>query len=211
MSAPSAVMWQELLAELSRDWNVAEIELMNEAVADLHVKYAAKKKSLAGRTAMIVEDSVMMRMMLEEWLAKSNVIVTGRAENGYEAVKLYNGDERYDYVFLNVTMPQLDGIEALSDFKKDRDSKIIMVTSTKLSDLFLKSIHNGAHHVLYRPFDYGGLLSVMCAPSYFSPDQYGLVAGLLEGMGIAPGDMEHELTQQDVFRLAALTRRRGNE
>ena len=202
MAAQTDGKWQVTLSELARDWGSSEVELLNEAVSDLHTKYDKKKKRVTGRTAMIVDDSAMMRLMMEEWLNKAGINIAARAENGFEAVKLFNGGERYDYVFLNVVMPSLDGVDALTDFKKDHNSTIIMVTSTKLPELLLRSIKCGAHHILYRPFDYSSLLAVLCADSYFSPETHDVVAGTLHAMGI--DGKAHEMTQDEVFKLAAL-------
>ncbi|MCL2704313.1 MAG: response regulator [Defluviitaleaceae bacterium] len=204
MSAHTTGAWQEIMSQLARDWGTAEVELLSEAMTDLHAKYNKKRKLLVGRTAMVVDDSVMMRLMMEEWLARAGINVSARAENGYEAVKIFNGDEHFDYVFLNVTMPELDGIEALTDLKKDRGSKIIMVTSTRLPVLVLESVKNGAHNVLYRPFDYGALLSVMCSETYFTPDAYDTVAERLAEMGKGSGELTDQMTQKEVFELAAL-------
>ena len=196
MRAPGVGNWQEIAAELAREWKIAEIELIDEAMRDLYVKYNKRKSSLVGETAMIVDDSKMLRMFLEDCLKKAGVQVTERAENGYDAVKLFNSGRVFDYVFLNVAMPELDGIDALLDFNEDRTSKIIMVTSTKAPDLLLKSIQNGAHHVLYQPFEYGDLLSVLCDPNRFSPKSYERVKS-----HISRFKKEEEITQRQIFYL----------
>jgi two-component system chemotaxis response regulator CheY len=203
MAAHISGAWQQIVAELAKEWGTAEVELMNEAMTDLHAKYSNKRKRLVGRTAMVVDDSVMMRLMMEEWLNRAGVEVTARAENGYEAVKRFNSGEWFDYVFLNVTMPELDGIEALTDFRKDHESMIIMVTSTRMSELLLSSVKNGAHHILYRPFDYGALLSVMCSESRFTPEAYDVVAERVAAM-VKGGGSAREITQKEVFELVAL-------
>ena len=203
MSVPNDKSWQEMLSQLAKDWGAAEIDLMNEAMADLYAKFNKKRENIIGKTALVVEDSPMLRMMLEELLTKAGIKVTARAENGYEAVKLFNSENRFDFVFLNVTMPELDGIEALSDLKKDRGSIIIMVTSTMFPELVMQSVKNGAHHVLYRPFDFGMLMRIMCSTAWFSPEAYDAVVKRMVEMG-KTFNLDSEMTQKEVFELEAL-------
>lgn len=192
--------WQEIVSEIAKEWGKDEVELLNESVADLRVKYNEKKRRLVGQRAMIVDDSKMLRMVLEDWLSRAGINVVARAENGYDAVKLFNSDEFYDYTFLNVAMPELDGIDALNDFKKDRPTRIIMVTSTKTPELLLKSIKNGAHHALFWPFDFSMVLSVMSDENSFSTAAYDKVAARL---GVMKLDGNGELSQKQIFELVA--------
>jgi CheY-like chemotaxis protein len=186
----------EKLIRLSREWGIKPEELEAEAVDDILDKYERKRKLLTGRCAMVVDDSAMMRIMLEDSLSRAGVKVTAKAENGFDAVKIFNGDEHYDFVFLNVVMPAMDGVEALEDFKREHRSRIIMVTSTKHPGLLLTAVKNGAHHILYRPFGNRELLEVMTCERIFNKSLFPALRDRLASMA---GNME--LSQNDVRDL----------
>ena len=63
---------------------------------------------------LIVDDAAFMRMMLKDILEKNGYQVIGEASNGLKAVELYKKD-RPDIVTMDITMPEMDGIEALKE------------------------------------------------------------------------------------------------
>ncbi len=61
---------------------------------------------------LIVDDAAFMRMMIKDILEKNGFEVVGEANNGLKAVELYK-KEQPDVVTMDITMPDMDGIEAV--------------------------------------------------------------------------------------------------
>ena len=66
---------------------------------------------------MIVDDAIFMRMKLKDILEKNGYEVVAEAQNGADAIEKYRA-ERPDIVTMDITMPEMDGIEALKGIKR---------------------------------------------------------------------------------------------
>ena len=77
--------------------------------------------------------------------------VVNGAKNGQEAIDNYNS-MKPDLVTMDITMPDMDGIEAVGHIiKADPEAKIIMVTSHGQEDMVIKSIKAGAVGYMLKP------------------------------------------------------------
>ena len=63
---------------------------------------------------MLVDDAAFMRMMVKNALTKSGYDNFVEAQDGAEAVKKYD-EEKPDMVIMDITMPNMDGLEALKE------------------------------------------------------------------------------------------------
>lgn len=61
---------------------------------------------------LIVDDAAFMRMMIKDILEKNDFEIIGEASNGVMAVDMYK-KEKPDVVTMDITMPDMDGIEAV--------------------------------------------------------------------------------------------------
>ena len=61
---------------------------------------------------MICDDAAFMRMMIKDILTKNGYEIAAEAENGAVAVEKYP-DAKPDLVLMDITMPDMDGIQAL--------------------------------------------------------------------------------------------------
>ena len=78
---------------------------------------------------LIVDDAAFMRMMIKDILEKNGYEICGEAANGVQAVELYN-KEKPDVVTMDITMPDMDGIEAVKNIRAQYpDAKIIMCSA----------------------------------------------------------------------------------
>ena len=68
-----------------------------------------------GNNILIVDDAAFMRMMVKDILTKGGYNVVGEAENGLVAVQKYS-ELKPDLITLDITMPEMDGIQALKAF-----------------------------------------------------------------------------------------------
>lgn len=82
------------------------------------------------KRVLIVDDTAFMRMSLKAMLEKNGFQVVDEAENGSVAVKKYK-ELRPDIVTMDITMPVMDGIQALKEIRKfDANSKVIMISAS---------------------------------------------------------------------------------
>ncbi|MBE3555389.1 MAG: response regulator, partial [Thermicanus sp.] len=78
-----------------------------------------------GNRILVVDDAAFMRMMIKDILTKNGFEVVGEATDGVQAVEKYQ-ELKPDLVTLDITMPEMDGIEALKQIRKiDPQAKVI--------------------------------------------------------------------------------------
>ena len=78
---------------------------------------------------LIVDDAVFMRMKLKDILEKNGYEVAGEAQNGQEAFDKYQA-EKPDLVTMDITMPEVDGLQALKMIKQaDANAKVVMCSA----------------------------------------------------------------------------------
>ena len=101
---------------------------------------------------MLVDDAAFMRMMIKNVLTKGGYNVVGEAENGAKAVEKYK-ELSPDLVLMDITMPEMDGIQALKEIKKiDGGAKVIMCSAMGQQAMVVESIQAGAKDFIVKPF-----------------------------------------------------------
>ena len=102
---------------------------------------------------LIVDDASFMRMMIKNILStEADFEVVGEAENGVQAVELYQ-QLNPDIVTMDITMPELDGIEALKLIKGiNADAKVVMCSAMGQQAMVLEAIKSGAKDFVVKPF-----------------------------------------------------------
>jgi two-component system chemotaxis response regulator CheY len=102
---------------------------------------------------LIVDDAKFMRMTLSNILKKANHEIVGEGENGREAVELYQM-LKPDIVTLDITMPVMNGIEAVKAIKQvDENAKIIMCSAMGQQKMVVEAIEAGAIDFIVKPFE----------------------------------------------------------
>lgn len=102
---------------------------------------------------LIVDDSRMSRNILRNILEKAGYSIIGEASNGVEAVEVFR-ECGPDLVTLDITMPQMDGLEALTKILEiDADAKAIMITAAGQQDKLIKALKAGAKRFISKPFN----------------------------------------------------------
>ena len=103
-------------------------------------------------TVVIVDDSRMIRKMLRGILEEAGYSVLAEAENGLEAVTAYK-QYKPDIITLDITMPQMDGVEALKEIiKYDPDAYAIMITAAGQQQKVISALKSGAAKFVMKPF-----------------------------------------------------------
>ena len=102
---------------------------------------------------LIVDDSTIIRRMIESSVGKYGFSEVLQAANGREAIELFE-KHKPEIVTLDITMPEVDGIQALGEFKKiHSESNIIVVTALHDKNIAIEAMDLGAVDVLNKPFD----------------------------------------------------------
>ena len=106
---------------------------------------------MSGRI-LIVDDAAFMRMMIKDILEKNGYTVVGQAANGVQAVELYKS-EKPDLVTMDITMPDMDGIEAVKSIKEfDSNAKVILCSAMGQQSMVMDAIRAGAKDFIVKPF-----------------------------------------------------------
>lgn len=101
---------------------------------------------------LIVDDAAFMRMMVKDILTKNGFEVIGEACNGLKAVEMYK-QERPDVVTMDITMPEMDGIEAVKEIKVfDPTARVIMCSAMGQQSMVMDAIKAGAKDFIVKPF-----------------------------------------------------------
>jgi len=104
-------------------------------------------------TAVIVDDSPLVRAQLRQILTRIGATVVGEAGTGMQVQALYE-QYRPDLVTLDIVMPGKDGVTAAVELLKAYpDAKIVMCTSLAARDKILACQKAGVRHYLLKPFD----------------------------------------------------------
>jgi len=104
------------------------------------------------KNILICDDAAFMRMMIKDILSKNGYNVAGEAENGARAVEKYN-EINPDLVLMDITMPEMDGIQALKKIKEtDPSALVIMCSAMGQQAMVIESIQAGAKDFIVKPF-----------------------------------------------------------
>ncbi len=104
------------------------------------------------KKVLIVDDAAFMRMMIKDILTKAGYNVVGEAVDGNDAVTKYK-ELHPDLVTMDITMPDLDGIEALKTIRgDDPNAKIIMCSAMGQQAMVISAIQAGAKDFIVKPF-----------------------------------------------------------
>lgn len=103
------------------------------------------------RTILVVDDAAFMRMMIRDILAREGYVIQ-EAVNGRDAIEKYR-ETRPDLVTLDITMPEVDGIEALQAIRQiNPDARVLMVSAMGQQKLIVDALEAGAADFLVKPF-----------------------------------------------------------
>lgn len=104
------------------------------------------------KNILICDDAAFMRMMIKDILTKNGYNIAGEAENGAKAVEKYF-ETKPDLVLMDITMPEMDGIQALKKIKgDDPNACVIMCSAMGQQAMVIEAIQSGAKDFIVKPF-----------------------------------------------------------
>jgi two-component system chemotaxis response regulator CheY len=103
------------------------------------------------RTVLVVDDAAFMRMMIRDILSKEGYTIH-EAVNGRDAVEKYD-ELRPDLVTMDITMPEMSGLDALRSIRaKDDRARVLMVSAMGQQKMIVEALEAGAMDFLVKPF-----------------------------------------------------------
>ena len=110
---------------------------------------------------LLVDDAAFMRMMLKNTLSQAGYSDLVEAEDGVKAVEVYTA-EKPDLVFMDITMPNKDGLETLKEIKAmDPGATVVMCSAMGQETMVMDSIKSGAKDFIVKPFKPERVLSTV--------------------------------------------------
>lgn len=104
-------------------------------------------------TVLIVDDSRMSRKVLKNLLEEEGYSVIAEAGDGLEAIDAYKKC-RPDLITLDITMPNMDGIDALKELiEYDPDVTAVMITAAGQQNKLIEALKIGAKKFITKPFE----------------------------------------------------------
>ena len=113
------------------------------------------------KSVLIVDDSPVMRNMLEKFFSENGFSVVGMAADGVEAIELFE-KLHPDIVTLDIIMPKMRGTEVLERIiGRYPDAKIVMASSVSDARTVMKCLKIGAKQYILKPYDEEKVMSAI--------------------------------------------------
>jgi two-component system, chemotaxis family, chemotaxis protein CheY len=103
-------------------------------------------------TILIADDAMFMRKKCAQVLNQNGYTVV-EAANGLEALNKFK-ESKPDGVLLDITMPDMDGIQALKEILKvDPNARVAMCSAMGQQSMVIEALKSGARDFVVKPFD----------------------------------------------------------
>ena len=110
-----------------------------------------RKRTIRPVRYLIVDDSVFARKSLAKMVESFGGDVAGEAGDGCTAITEY-ARTKPDIVLMDITMPQMEGIEAVERIVQEHpEARVVMVSSVGYQDNILAALQKGARHFVQKP------------------------------------------------------------
>jgi len=116
---------------------------------------------------LVVDDDVAIRELFERILKKEeHRVIT--VDSGEEAIKTM-GKENFDIVFLDVVMPEMDGLEVFKEIKKiNSQAIVIMMSGYPVEERIREAIKLGATDHIEKPLNADRILTITQVAEYLN-------------------------------------------
>ncbi len=104
------------------------------------------------KRVLIVDDAAFMRISIRNIISKNGYEIAGEAGNGAEAVQKYT-ELRPDIVTMDITMPEVNGLEALKQIRAiEPAAVVVMVSALGQESMVRDAVMAGAKGFVVKPF-----------------------------------------------------------
>ena len=104
------------------------------------------------KVLLVVDEEDVVEVIQDRLEAYGFTVVT--AGTGLEALKKLS-NEKFDGIFLDVKMPEMDGMEALEEIRKtDKNIPIMIITSSSTREAAIEAMAKGANEYVLKPFEW---------------------------------------------------------
>lgn len=101
---------------------------------------------------MIVDDSSIIRKLIQNYLNEYHIEIVGEAGDGKSAVDIFR-ELRPDMVTMDIVMPEMDGLSVIDEIRKiDPNVKIMVVTALSDKSTGIEAMKRGAKSYVVKPF-----------------------------------------------------------
>ena len=101
---------------------------------------------------LLVDDAAFMRKVIKDTLTKSGYTDIFEAVDGADAVEKYN-ELKPDLVIMDITMPNMDGLEALKAIRaSDANANVVMCSAMGQETMVIDAVRSGAKDFIVKPF-----------------------------------------------------------
>mgnify|MGYP001113392439 FL=1 len=101
---------------------------------------------------LLVDDAAFMRKVVKDTLSKNGYTDLYEAVDGADAVEKYN-EISPDLVIMDITMPNMDGLEALKAIRaKNSAANVVMCSAMGQEAMVIEAIQSGAKDFIVKPF-----------------------------------------------------------
>lgn len=101
---------------------------------------------------LLVDDAAFMRKMIKDTLSKNGYSDLHEAVDGADAVEKYAA-LKPDLVIMDITMPNMDGLEALKAIRgADSSANIVMCSAMGQESMVMDAVRSGAKDFIVKPF-----------------------------------------------------------
>lgn len=105
-----------------------------------------------GKKILLVDDAAFMRKMIKDALSKAGYADIYEAVDGADAVEKFN-ELKPDLVIMDITMPNMDGLEALKAIRaKDGGANVVMCSAMGQESMVMDAVRSGAKDFIVKPF-----------------------------------------------------------
>ncbi len=113
------------------------------------------------KNILVVDDSIFMRTVITDILSENGYRMAGIAKNGKDAVGMYRA-LKPDLVIMDLTMPNVNGIQGLKMLKSEYpDAKVVVCSALEEKERFVEAIECGADDFIVKPFDTDKILTAV--------------------------------------------------
>jgi two-component system chemotaxis response regulator CheY len=101
---------------------------------------------------LLVDDAAFMRKVIKDTLSKNGYTELFEAVDGADAVAKFD-EIKPDLVIMDITMPNMDGLEALKAIReKDSNANVVMCSAMGQETMVMDAVRSGAKDFIVKPF-----------------------------------------------------------